>query len=163
MPKFKHHDLSAKVLSGLALLMICSLAARAGSRASDEMSTEEAARLLKSHEMFAASQTIKLNTGTIQARLADVERYQPKYLAFKDMGLVALATITIESPDKDSKKNTEATRVSLTERGVKESAAWRQEKENEWIVTIADRQLVEIMKIHKDDEARIHGIEFTWT
>ena len=163
MAKFKHHDLSAKVLSGLALLMICSLAARAGSLASDEMSTEEAARLLKSHEMFAALQTIKLNTGTIQARLADVERYQPKYLAFKGMGLVELTTITIESPDKDSKKNTEATRVSLTERGVKESAAWRQEKENEWIVTIADRRLVEIIKLHKDGEGRIHGIEFSWT
>lgn len=162
MPKFKH-DLVAKVLSGLALLMICSLAARAGALASDDLSSEEAARLLKSHEMFAAFQTIKLNTGTIQARLADVERYQPKYLAFKDMGLVELTTITIESADKNSKKSTEATRVSLTERGVKESAAWRQEKENEWIVTIADRQLVEIMKIHKDGEDRIHGIEFTWT
>ncbi len=157
------NDLSAKLLSGLALLIIGSLAARAGSLAFDEMGKEEAARLLKSHEMFAAFQTIKLNTGTIQARLSDVERYQPKYVAFKSMGLVELTTITIESADKDSKKNTEATRVSLTERGVKESAAWRQEKENEWIVTIADRRLVEIMQIHKDGEGQIHGIEFSWT
>lgn len=163
MAQFKHHHLSAKLLSGLALLMICLLAARADSLTSDEMSTEEAARLLKSHEMFAALQTIKLNTGTIQAKLSDVERYQPKYLAFKSMGLVELATITIESPDQDSKKNTEATRVSLTERGVKESAAWRQEKENEWVVAIADRRLVEVLKIHKDGEGRIHGIEFSWT
>lgn len=163
MAKFRHHELSTKLLSGVALLMICSLAARAGSLVSDEMSTEEAASLLKSHEMFAALQTIKVNTGTIQAKLSDVERYQPQYVAFKSMGLVELSAITIESPDKDSKKNTEATRVRLTERGVRESAAWMQEKENEWVVAIADRRLVEIIKIHKDDEGRIHGIEFSWT
>jgi hypothetical protein len=162
MPNLKHHYLSAKLLLAFALL-ICLLAAPVGALASDEMSTEDAARLLKSHEMFATLHTIKLNTGTIQARLSDVERYQPKYIAFKAMGLVELAAIIIESPDKDSRKNTEATRVSLTERGVKESATWKLEKENEWIVTIADRQLVEIMKIHKDGEGRIHGIEFSWT
>src|SRR6185503_20004375 len=126
MAKFRHQNLSAKLLSGLALLIICSLAAQAASLASEEMSNEEAARLLKSYETFAALQTIKLNTGTIQARPSDVERYHPKYLACKSMGLVELGTITIDSPDKDSKENTEATRVSLTERGVKESAAWRQ-------------------------------------
>jgi len=163
MAKSRHHDLLAKLLSGLAFLMMCSLAARAGSLVYDDLSTEEAARLLKSHEMFAALQTIKLNTGTIQAKLSDVERYQPKYVAFKSMGLVELATITIESPDKDSKKNTEATRVWLTERGIRESAAWMLEKENEWVVAIADRRLVEVIKIHKDDEGRIHGIEFSWT
>lgn len=163
MAKFRRHTLSAKLFSGLALVMMCSLATRADSLPSDEMSTEEAARLLKSHEMFAALQTIKLNTGTIQAKLSDVERYQPKYLAFKSMGLLELATVTTESPDKDSKKNTEATRVWLTERGVKESAAWMQEKEDEWVVAIADRRLVEVLKIHKDGEGRIHGIEFSWT
>lgn len=159
----KHHHLPAKHLSGLALLMICLLAAPVRVVAADEMSTEDAARLLKSHEMFATLHTIQLNIGTIQARLSDIERYQPKYIAFKAMGLVELSSITIESPDKDAKKNTEATRVSLTERGVKESAAWKQEKENEWIVTIADRKLVEIIEVHKDGEGRIHGIEFSWT
>ncbi len=79
------------------------------------------------------------------------------------MGLIELASITIESSDKDPKKNIEGTRVSLTERGLKESIAWKKEKENEWTVTIAERQLVEVIKVHKDDEGRIHGIEFSWT
>lgn len=159
----KHCDLSAKLLLSFALLVICSLRAAAGALASDEMSTEEAARLLKTHEMFAALQTINLNTGTIRARLSDVEHYQPKYAAFKSMGLIELASVTIESSDKDPKKNTEGTLVSLTERGLKESTAWKKERENEWAVTIAERQLVEVIKVHKDDEGRIHGIEFSWT
>lgn len=163
IPNSKHHCFSAKLLSSLAVLMICLLAAPAGALASDEMSTEEAASLLKSHEMFAALQTINLNTGTIHARLSDVERYQPKYTAFKAMGLVELSSITLESPDKDSRKTTEATRVSLTEKGTKESAAWKQEKDNLWIVTIADRKLLEIIKVHKDGDGQIHGIEFSWT
>jgi hypothetical protein len=163
MATLKHYDLSAKPSPGLALLVICSLTAAASALASDEMSIEDAARLLRSHEMFTAVQTIKLNTGTIQARLSDVERYQPKYAAFKLMGLIELASITIESSDKDAKKNIEGTRVSLTERGLKESTGWKKEKENEWSVTIAERQLVEVIKVHKDDEGRIHGIEFSWT
>jgi|GEM_PF-3515608 len=163
MPTFKHYDLPAKLSLALALLVICSLTAAAGAPSSDEMSTQDAARLLKSHEMFAAIQTITLNTGTIQARASDVERYQPKYTAFKSMGLIELASVTIESSDKDPKKIIEGTRVSLTEKGLKESTAWKKEKENEWTITIAERQLVEVIKVHKDDEGRIHGIEFSWT
>jgi hypothetical protein len=163
MATLKRFDLSARLSPGIALLVICSLAASRGVLASDEMNTEEAARLLKGHVMFAAVQTIKLNTGTIQARLSDVERYQPKYTAFKLMGLIDLTGITIESADKDPKKNIEGTRVSLTERGLKESTAWKKESENEWTITIAERQLVEVIKVHKDDEGRIHGIEFSWT
>ena len=163
MPTLKRNDLSAALSLGAALLVSWSLTCAPCALASDDMNTEEAASLLKTHEMFAAVQTVKLNTGTIQARLSDVERYQPKYPAFRSMGLLQLAGITIESSDKDPKKTTEGTRVSLTERGLKESTAWRKESENEWTITIAERQLVEVIKVHKDDNGRIHGIEFSWT
>jgi hypothetical protein len=163
MTTLRHSGPSAKLPLGLALLALCSLTPVTTANASDVMTTAEAARLLKTHEMFAAIQTIKFNTGTIQARLSDVERYEPKYTAFKSMGLIELASITIESSDKDPKKNIEGTRVSLTERGLKESTAWKIEKENEWTITIAERRLVEVIKIHKDDDGRIHGIEFSWT
>jgi hypothetical protein len=163
MTPLKHHDPSAKLSLGLALLVICLLTSATAALAFDEMSSDDAAKLLKSHEMFAAIQTIKLNTGTIQARSSDVEHYQPQYTAFKSMGLIDLASITIESPDKDPKKTIEGTRISLTEKGLKESTAWKKEKENEWTITIAERQLVEVIKIHKDGEGQIHGIEFSWT
>lgn len=159
----QHHDPWARLSLGLALLVIFSLTPATEALASDEMSNDDAAKLLKSHEMFAAMQTIKLNTGTIQARSSDVERYQPKYTAFKSMGLIELASVTIESPDKDPKKNSEGTRVSLTEKGLKESTAWKKEKENEWAITIAERRLVEVIKIHRDGDGEIHGIEFSWT
>lgn len=148
---------------GLALLVICPLTAAGGAFASDDISAEDAARLLKSHEMFADIQTITLNIGTIHAKLSDVEHYQPKYTAFKSMGLIELASVTIESSDKDPKKNIDGTRVSLTEKGLKESTVWKKERENEWSVTIAERQLVEVIKVHKDAGDRIHGIEFSWT
>lgn len=163
MPTLKRNDLSGALSLGTALLVIWSLTCAPCALASDDMNTEEAASLLKTHEMFAAVQTVKLNTGTIQARLSAVERYQPKYAAFRSMGLIQLAGITIESAEKDPKKTTEGTRVSLTERGLKESTAWRKESENEWTITIAERQLVEVIKVHKDDNGRIHGIEFSWT
>jgi hypothetical protein len=131
--------------------------------ASDEMTNEEAAKLLKSHEMFAATQTVTLNTGTIYAKLTDVERYQPKYTGFKSMGLIELTSVTIESPDKDPGKSTERTRVSLTEKGLGESKSWKQVRENEWSITTATRELVKVIEIHKDGEERIHGIEFSWT
>ena len=129
----------------------------------DEMTREEAAKLLKGHEMFSATQTVTLNTGTIYAKLSDVERYQPKYTAFKSMGLIELTSVKIESSDKDPSKSTERTSVSLTEKGLAESKNWERVRENEWSITIAARELVEVIEIHKDGEERIHGIEFSWT
>src|ERR1700730_13873357 len=82
--------------------LLCPLNATAS--ASDEMTSEEAAKLLKSDEMFAATQTVTLNTGTIYAKLSDVERYQPKYTAFKSMGLIEMISVKIDSPDKDPGK-----------------------------------------------------------
>jgi hypothetical protein len=163
MTSLRHHGQLATLPLALALLVICSLTPVTEAITLDEMSIEDATKLLKSHEMFAAIQTIKLNTGTIKARLSDVEHYEPKYTAFKSMGLIDLASITIESPDKDPKNNSEGTRISLTEKGLKESIAWKKEAENEWTITIAERQLVEVIKVHKDDDGRIHGIEFSWT
>lgn len=163
MPTLKHNSVRANLVVGLALLVICPLTASAAAFPSDDMSAEDAARLLKSHEMFADTQTIKLNVGTIHARLSDVEQYQPKYTAFKSMGLIELASVTIESSDKDPKKNIAGTRVSLTEKGLKESTFWKKERENEWSVTIAERRLVEVIEVHKDADDRIHGIEFSWT
>ena len=128
----------------------------------DKMSNKEAENLLNSHEMFAAKQTVILNIGTIHARLAEVEKYQPIYTTFKAMGLVELTSVKIESRDKDPSKSTEGTRVSLTEKGFNESKSWKQERENSWAIVIADRQLVEIIKIHRDEKT-IHGIEFSWT
>ena len=82
--------------------LLCPLNAIASE--SDEMTNEEAAKLLKSHEMFAATQTVTLNTGTIYASPSDVERYEPKYTAFKSIGLIELTGVTVESPDKDPAK-----------------------------------------------------------
>jgi hypothetical protein len=163
MITLKHSNLAARLSLLLALVAICFVISTTAALASDEISNDDAAKLLKSHEMFAAIQTVKLNIGTIQARVSDVEHYQPTYTGFKSMGLIELAGIKIESPDKDPKKTSEGTRVSLTEKGLKESTAWKQERENEWIITIAERQLVEVIKIHKDGEGRNHGIEFSWT
>jgi len=123
------------------------------------MTNEEAAKLLLSHDMFAALQTIKLNTGVIPARLSDVEHYQPKYTAFKTMGLIELNSVQIESPDSG---RSEATRVSLTEKGLTESKAWKQDRQDEWTITIATRKLVQVLSIPKL-EGRIQGIEFSWT
>ena len=53
----------------------------------------------------------------------------------KSMGLIELAGISIESPDKDPKKNSEGTRVSLTEKGSKKSDSVEKRKENEWAIT----------------------------
>ena len=130
----------------------------------DEMTVEEAAKLLKSHEMFSATWTVTLNTGTIHASRADVEHYQPKYTAFKAMGLIELASVKIDAPDKnpDPDHSTEGTLISLTEKGLAESKNWKQKRENEWIITIATRELVKVIEIHKDGEGRIHGIEFSW-
>lgn len=158
-------------LSGrLALVMACSVAVASSlpltdvmAFVPDEMSHEEAATLLKSHEMFSEVRTIKLNTGTIPARMSEVERYEPKYTAFKSMGLIELTSVKIESRDKDESKSSEGTRVSMTEKGLAESKAWKQTRENEWTITIATRALISVIEIHKDGEARIHGIEFSWT
>ena len=158
-------------LSGwLALFIFCSVISanlqsplNALASASDEMSNDDAAKLLKNHEMFSATQTVTLNTGTIYAKLSDVERYQPKYTAFKSMGLIELASVTIESSDKDPSKSTERTRVSLTEKGLAESKSWKQVRENEWSITTATRELIKVIEIHNDSEERIHGIEFSWT
>lgn len=128
----------------------------------DEMSHENAATLLNSHEMFSDVQTITLNTGTIPARMFDVEHYQPKYSAFKSAGLIELTSVDIESTDKDAAKSTEGTRVSLTKKGLEESKAWKQLRENEWTIIIATRKVVEVIKIHKQGEL-IQGIEFLWT
>ena len=147
----------------LTLILLISLISAPVALAFDEMSNEDAATLLKKHEMFAATHTIKLVTGTVQAKLSDVERYQPNYAGLRSIGLVDLTSVTIESADKDPKKRHDWTSVSLTEKGLKESSTWTKESDNEWIVTIAVRQLVEVIKIHKDSEERIHGIEFTWT
>ncbi|MEK6407360.1 MAG: hypothetical protein AABN34_10380 [Acidobacteriota bacterium] len=129
---------------------------------SDEMTREEAAALLKSHEEFSTPQTVTLNTGTIYSKLSDLERYQPKYAAFKSMGLVELTSVKIESRDKDPSKSIEGTRVSLTEKGLVESKSWNQSRENEWSITIATKELIAVIKIHKDGEGRLHGIEFSW-
>jgi hypothetical protein len=147
----------------VVLLLISSLVPLVSALADDQMTSDEAATLLKKHEMFAATQTIKLIVGTIHAKLSDVARYQPNYLALKEMGLIDLESATIESPDKDPAKNSEGTRVWLTDAGLKESASWAKGRENEWIITVAARRLVEIVKIHKDGEDRVHGIEFSWT
>jgi hypothetical protein len=128
----------------------------------DEMSDEDAGKLLNGHEMFSDVQTIKLNTGTIPARVSEVERYQPQYTAFRSMGLLELTSVKIDSPDKDSNRSAEGTRVSLTEKGLQESKAWTQERENEWTIIVAVRKLVEVIKIHKQGE-QIQGIEFSWT
>ena len=132
------------------------------STAPDEMSDEEAAKLLSSNEMFSSVESIRLNIGTIPARLSEVERYQPQYTAFKSMGLIELASVKIDSSDKDAKKSEEGTRVSLTEKGLQESEAWSQQRPNEWTIVVAVRKLVEVIKIHKQSE-RIQGIEFSWT
>ena len=59
------------------------------------MNKEEAATLLLNHEMFADVQTIKLNTGTIPARMSDVDHYEPKYAAFKSLGLIELTSVRL--------------------------------------------------------------------
>jgi hypothetical protein len=130
--------------------------------ASDEMTSEEAAKLLKGHEMFAATQTVTLNTGMIYAKVSDVERYQPKYAAFKSMGLIELTSVKTDAPDKDPGNGTERTRVSLTEKGLQESKSWKQVRENEWSITAATRELIKVIEVHKNSEGRIHGIEFSW-
>lgn len=67
--------------SGLFVVLICCAPAcvlssiNAAAFVSDEMTSDEAATLLKSHEMFATPQTVTLNTGTIHSRLSDLERY----------------------------------------------------------------------------------------
>jgi len=69
------------------LLVTASLLPSVATAASpDEMTVDQAVKLLKSHEMFSATWTVKLNTGTIHASRADVEHYQPKYTAFKARG-----------------------------------------------------------------------------
>jgi hypothetical protein len=144
----------------LAVLLLGSAAAvrYAATRAflPDEMTKEEAFNLLMNHDMFREVQTIKLNTGIIPARLSEVEHYQPKYTAFKEMGLIELSSVTID-PDQR-----EATRVSLTEKGLTESKEWKQERKDEWTITTATRRVVEVLSIPKLDD-RIQGIEFSWT
>lgn len=135
--------------------------ARTVALAADEMSNEDAAKLLNAHEMFAVKQTVTLNIGTIHASLSDVERNQPIYATFKSMGLIEMTGVKIESPDKDPAKTIDGTHVSLTEKGLSESRYWKQVRKNSWRIVIADRQLVEILKIHKDEQT-ILGIEFTW-
>jgi len=76
--------------------------------------------------------------------------------------LIELASVKIEAPDKNSDHSTEDTRVSLTEKWLAASKNWKQNRENEWIITIATRELVKVIEIHKDGEGRIHGIEFSW-
>jgi hypothetical protein len=152
------------------LVVICSAVAQSSvpanthcsSDAQDTMTDDEAAKLVKSHEMFGIKATIVLNTGTIHASLSDVERYQPTYAAFKSIGLIELTSIKIESPDKDPKKTTEGTLVTLTEKGLAESRSWKQTRENAWSVDTAARDLVSVLSIQKDAEGRIHGIEFSW-
>ena len=150
--------LAACLLSSAPLLCLPRTLAEAAS----ELNKEDAAKLLNAHEMFAAKQTVTLHTGTIYARPADVEHYQPLYTAFKSLGLIEMTAVKIESPDKDPARSIDGTRVSLTEKGLSESKSWRQDGENTWTIVIADRHLVEVVKIHKDEKT-IHGIEFSWT
>ena len=163
----KRHSSTAQFLGLLAFLITCSVAGhclspRATPSVADEMSDEDAAKLLNSHEMFRAVQTIQLITGTIPARASEVERYQPQYTALKSLGLLELTSVKIDSPDKDANGSIEGTRVSLTEKGLQESKAWTQKRENEWTIIVAVRKLVEVTKIHKQGE-QIQGIEFSWT
>lgn len=164
----KHQDLKAKLSFFLVAFLLSSLAvnllfsAPALASAPDELSNEDAIKLLKNHEMFSYIRTVTLNVGTIYARISDVERFRPMYTAFKSMGLIDLVSVKIDSKDNDPKKSTEGTRVSLTEKGLAESKNWKPARENEWNITIATPEVVEIIKIHKDSEDRIHGIEFSW-
>jgi hypothetical protein len=164
--KLKNHRFQAILLAVLLLgsaAAVLYLATR-GSVAfvPDEMSKEEATTLLMSHEMFSELQTIKLNTGTIPARLSEVEHYEPKYTMFKSMGLIELSSIQMDSQDKDAAGRSEGTRVSLTEKGLTESKGWKEDRKDEWTITIATRRVVEVLSIPKLDE-RIQGIEFSWT
>lgn len=165
----KHYRFNARASVRSVVFTVCLLATvnllcpiRAMALNPDEMSDKDAATLLKANEMFTIRQTVTLNIGTIHARLSEIEKYQPMYMTFKAMGLVELTSVKVESRDKDPQKSTEGTRVSLTEKGINESKSWKQEGENSWAIVIADRQLVEVLKIYKDEKT-IFGVEFSWT
>jgi hypothetical protein len=128
----------------------------------EELTVKAATALLTSHEMFRAPWVTQLHTGEIHAKRSDVEHYRPQYTVFKSLGLIELSDIKKESQDPQTSGFTERTLVSLTEKGKSESKNWKQNRENEWQVPVAARELVEIIKIHYDKDVPV-GIEFFWT
>jgi hypothetical protein len=132
-----------------------------GGGESDRLTKEDAVTLIKNHTMFKDEMPVLVNTGVIHAPLADIERYQPKYLTLKSMGLVELSSTKIEPRDKGSSRSTEGTRVSLTEKGLTESKSWKQLRQDAWEVPVAKRVLVEVLEIHETDR-QIIGIDFSW-
>ena len=127
-----------------------------------EFTDKDATSLLRSHEMFKDPWVTQLRIGEIPATISDIEHYQPQYAVFKALGLIELNSVKIESSDAQTSHSTDRTLVSLTEKGISESKKWKQNRENEWEMPIAIREIVKIIKIHYDKEIPI-GIEFSWT
>ena len=129
---------------------------------SNDLSQKAAEELLKAHEMFASTQTITIYTGTAPASIAEFEKFQPTYPVLRDMGLIEMTPVKVDAPDKDPAKSIDGTQITLTQKGLDESRSWKKVRDNSWNITVADRRLVEVIAVHRDEKT-VQGIEFSWT
>lgn len=126
-----------------------------------ELTAEDAVRLVRKHSMFDIRWTIRIHTTEIHMSPEELEHSQPYYSALKSLELIKLSNPTQETSE-GKKTRTDRTIVSLTEKGRLQSKDWQQPKENEWIIPIATREFVETIRFHKTGEDAA-GIEFFWT
>jgi hypothetical protein len=123
----------------------------------EEMTLKTAAVLVRKHDMFKDPVLATLRTGEIPADIKDVEHYQPQYVAFQSMGWIEMTSVKPEGIGAASK-----TRVALSEKGRSESKTWKQNRENEWQMPMATKEMLEVIKIHYNKDVPA-GIEFFWT
>lgn len=128
---------------------------------SQELTAQDAVNLVRKHSMFDIRWTIRIYTAEIHMSQEELEHSQPYYSALKSLELIKLSNPTQETSE-GKKTRTDRTIVSLTEKGRLESKDWKQPRENEWIIPVATREFVEMIRFHKTGEDSA-GIEFSWT
>ena len=157
----KNQLLSFRVIITLSLLSLLTVTVKGQSAPAQEKLTLKAATtLLRSHDMFKDPLVAVLRVGEIPADIRDIEHYQPQFAAFKALGWIEMNPV--KKPDAQGAETATKTLIKLTEAGKNESKNWKQNKENEWQMPMAIREVVEVIKIHYDKETPV-GIEFSWT
>lgn len=154
----KNQFVSSRIIIALSLLSLLTVTVQGQSTsAQPELTLKAATTLLRSHDMFKDSTVAVLRVGEVPADVRDIEHYQPQYAAFKALGWIEMNPVKAPGAETATK-----TLIKLTEAGKSESKNWKQNKENEWQMPIATREVVEVIKIHYDKETPV-GIEFSWT
>lgn len=143
------------------LILNLILVSYACAASAQELSQEAAVDMVRKHRMFDIFWTIRIHTREIHMSIEEVEKYQPYYSALKSLDLISLSNPTVETPE-GKKTRTDRTVVSLTEKGREQSKEWQEPNKDEWIITAAVREFVELVRFYNDDKGAAY-VEFFWT